>query len=157
MAACIPTPQAIDKTDTEGGRIAKVIAESRRCMAAESLAKARALASGKACGALCGISQNVVVPLPSMALQTTVKNCYNKYQSLEGCVPESVRIARIEQKTIDASYDANNPNARFTAYSRFFPAPCPPIPAWYAHAGEPVLQGKVCALPNKPNNPVLPG
>ena len=158
--ACTPTPQALDRTDTEGGRIAQILSESRRCMAAESLAKARAFASGKACGALCGVKQineQPPVPLPSMALQTKVANCYNKYQSLEGCVPESVRIARIEQKTIDASTDPNNLAARFSAYERFFPTPCPPLPAWYATAGEPILQGKACALPNKPDNPVLPG
>ena len=145
--------------NTEGGRISNLLSATRRCMAAEALAKAQALGSGGACGALCGAPaiKGQDTPLPSMALSATVVNCYSKYQSLEGCVPESTRIARLQQKTIDADIDPTNPATRFSLYARFFPEPCPPIPAWYATAGEPVLQGKNCALPNKPDNPVLPG
>jgi hypothetical protein len=146
--------------NTEGGRISNLLSETRRCMAAEALAKAQALGSGGACGALCGITTPVKrqdTPLPSMALSATVTNCYSKYQSLEGCVPESTRIARLQQRTIDADKDPLNPATRFSLYARFFPEPCPPIPPWYATAGEPVLQGKNCPLPNKPDNPVLPG
>jgi hypothetical protein len=144
---------------TEGARIAQILTNSRECMAAQALAKARALGSGKACGALCGVTQNAspLTPIPSMLLDARVNACYSKYQSLEGCVPESIRIARIQQKTIDMSTDPTNPDARFSEYVRNFPAPCPPDPAWYATAGEPKLQGKNCPLPNKPDNPVLPG
>jgi len=126
-------------------------------MAAEALAKARALGSGKACGALCVTprARAADTPLPSMLLLANA-NCYG-YQTLQGCVPESIRIARVQQKTLDGSTDATNPTARFSAYARNFPEPCPPIPPWYANAGQPILQGKNCALPNKPDNPVLPG
>jgi len=148
-----------DRTMTEGARIAHILSNSRECMAAEALAKARALASGNACGSLCGITQvaRPLVPVPSILLNAQVNSCYTKYQSLEGCVPESIRIARVQQQTIDLSTDPTNPDTRFSQYARNFPAPCPPDPAWYATAGEPKLQGKVCALPNKPDNPVLPG
>ena len=157
-AGCSVTPGTIDRTNTEGGRIANILANSRACMAAEALAKARAFASGKACGALCTIQPvaGQLVPPPSILLNSQL-NCYNKYQSLEGCVPESVRIARIQQKTIDLSADVKDPGARFAAYARNFPAPCPPIPPLYINAGQPILQGKRCGLPNKPGNPVLPG
>ena len=143
--------------NTEGGRIANLITSTRQCMAAEALAKARALGSGKACGALCGLPVGANVPLPSMVLDATVKICYSRYQTLEGCVPESVRIAAIQQRTLEESVNPLDPAARFSEFVRNFPAPCPPDPAWYANAGEPVLQLKNCPLPNKPDNPVLPG
>jgi hypothetical protein len=157
MSGCSTSPGTIDRTLTEGGRIANLLTNTRACMAAEALAKARALGSGKACGALCGVSQaGPQVPVPSMLLNATVKNCFNKYQTLEGCVPESIRIARLQQRTLDMSIDATNPGARFSEYARNFPAPCPPIPASYINAGQPILQGSSCGLPNKPGNPVLP-
>jgi len=146
--------------NTEGGRIANLLITTRQCMAAEALAKARALGSGKACGALCGAPQGILgpdTPIPSMLLAATVQNCYSEFQTLEGCVPESVRIARVQQQVLDKSKDSTNPDTRFAAYARVFPAPCPPLPAWYATAGEPILQGKNCPLPNKSDNPVLPG
>ena len=145
----------INRTDTEGGKIANILFESRRCMAAEALAKARAFASiGRP---VCKVTKNLqpAPALPSMLLEANA-GC-NKYQGPTTCVPESIRIANIQQKTIEASTDPTNPNARFAQYARFFPAACPPIPAFYINAGEPILQGKRCALPNKPDNPVLPG
>jgi hypothetical protein len=127
-------------------------------MAAESLAKAQAFSSGKAC---CGLTQQPVLQpppaYPSMLLAAQVTNCYSRYQTVEGCVPESIKIGRVEQRTLDLATNPLDPTTRFSAYARNFPEPCPPIPASYARAGEPVLQGKNCALPNKPDNPVLPG
>lgn len=145
---------------SEGSRMANLLASSKQCMAAEALAKARAFGSGKACGALCGVPQRnqaPAPPIPSMLLSATVTDCYSSYQTLEGCVPESVRLARMLQKTIDNSADPFNPDTRFAAYARNFPVPCPPDPAWYKNAGEPIMQGKNCPLPNSPFNPVLPG
>lgn len=143
--------------NTEGGRISNILSTARQCAAAEALAKARALGSGKACGALCGVPPPAKMQVPSMLLSATVTNCYSGYQTLEGCVPESVRIARVQQRAVDLATDPTDPTARFSAYARFFPEPCPALPGWYARAGEPVLQGKNCPLPNKPDNPVLPG
>lgn len=144
---------------TEGSRMANLLASSRECMAAEALAKARALGSRGACGALCGVSQGnrgPDPPIPSMLLSATVTNCYSSYQTLEGCVPESIRLARMVQRTIDNSTNPFDPDARFSVYARKFIAPCPPDPAWYKNAGEPILQGTNCPLPNNPSNPVLP-
>jgi hypothetical protein len=156
---CSNSVPNLERTMTEGGRIANILSNSRNCMAAEALAKARAFSSGKACGALCTVTRDAapVAPLPSMLLNSQINNCYNKYQSLEGCVPESIRIARLDKKTIDKSTDPTNPETRFSDYVRFFPAPCPPIPEFYKTAGEPKKQLKNCPLPNKPENPVLPG
>ena len=153
--ACVDSLPAINRTDTEGGKMANILFESRRCMAAEALAKARAFASiGRP---VCKVTKNLqpAPALPSMLLEANA-GC-NKYQGPTTCVPESIRIANIQQKTIEASIDATNPTARFAQYARNFPAACPPIPAFYINAGEPILQGKRCALPNKPDNPVLPG
>jgi hypothetical protein len=144
--------------NTESGRISNLLSATRQCAAAEALAKARAL--GKGCGALCDAQPTVRRPqtqIPSMLLSATVTNCYSDYQTLEGCVPESIRIARLQQRNLDLSIDSANVATRFSQYARFFPEPCPAIPASYARAGEPVLQGKNCPLPNKPDNPVLPG
>ena len=153
--ACVDSLPAINRTDTEGGKMANILFESRRCMAAEALAKARAFSSiGRP---VCKVTKNLqpAVALPSMLLEANV-GC-NKYKGPTTCVPESIRIANIQQKTIEASIDSTNPDARFAQYARFFPAACPPIPASYINGGEPILQGKRCALPNKPDNPVLPG
>ena len=143
--------------NTEGGRIALVLANSKACMAEEALAKARALAQ-RGCGSctLIDSTVNKPVPLESDVLNRKASNCF-LYQSPESGVPESVRVARMEQKTIDLSRDPNDPFARFSQFRRPFVQICPPIPEWYYTAGQPVLQGKSCPLPNKPGNPVLPG
>jgi hypothetical protein len=143
--------------NTEGGRIANLLASSKACMAEEALAKARAL-SNKSCGSSCTLIDSTInkpVPSESVILNATA-SCYI-YQSPESGVPESVRIARMQQRTLDLSRDPTDPLARFSAYRRPFIQICPPIPQWYYTAGEPVLQGKNCPLPNKPDNPVLPG
>ena len=143
--------------NTEGGRIANVLASAKACMAAEALAKARSL-RGSPCGRLCAPPDSTInkpVPQSSVALDAAAA-CYF-YQGPESGVPESVRIARAQQRTLDLSRDSTDPLARFSAYRRPFIEICPPIPQWYYTAGEPVLQGKRCALPNKPDNPVLPG
>ena len=141
--------------NTEGGRIANILSRSKCCMAAEALAKARAMSQPACCGSRTLIDTTLTHPVPpeSSVLNTS---CY-RYQSPESGVPESVRLARIQQCTLDASTDPTAPEARFSEFRRPFIQLCPPIPQWYYTAGEPVLQGKNCGLPNKPDNPVLPG
>jgi hypothetical protein len=143
--------------DTEGGRIANVVASAKACMAAQALAKARAFRGGP-CGKICALPDSTInKPVPqSSVLVDAAAGCY-LHQGPETGVPESVRIARTQQRTLDLSRDPTDPSARFSAYRRPFIQICPPIPQWYYTAGEPVLQGKNCALPNKPDNPVLPG
>ena len=141
--------------NTESGRIATLLATSKCRMAEQALAKARAR-SQRACVS-CKVtdSMNKSVPQSSVVLNAAA-SCYT-YQSAENGVPESVRIARTQQRTIDLSLNPNDPLSRFSQYRRPFVPICPPIPQWYYTAGEPVLQGKNCALPNNPDNPVLPG
>ena len=141
---------------TEGGRISNLLSESRCCVASSALAKARAFRPACVPCSKSGILKPAP-SLPSMLLTTTVASCYSSNLQFGECVPESIRIARVQQKTIDESTNPSDPSKRFSAYERFFPEPCDPIPSWYATAGEPILQGKNCALPNKPDNPVLPG
>jgi hypothetical protein len=156
--------------NTEGGRIALVLAAARECAASEALARARALRVGASpcAGRPCdgANSAGPEVPSESSVLDRRVTRLLNcGVQATEGCVPESVRIARHNACVLDAGTPPN----------RFIPPPCPPavyntvvvdatgqvigLPALGPNqSGNPaVLQGKVCPLPNKPDNPVLPG
>jgi hypothetical protein len=144
--------------NTERGRISNLLSRTRECMAGEALAKARAL-KGNPCGGSCTLLDSTInkpVPTPSAVLDAKLSNCF-LYQSPESGVPESVRLARVEQRTLELSRDPNDPLARFSQFRRPFIEICPPIPQWYYTAGEPKLQLKNCALPNTPDNPVLPG
>lgn len=154
--------------NTEGGRIANVLSSSRSCMAAQALAKARAL-SRRGCGESCTTIDSTVnnpVPLTSTEMQSRVANCFYKYQGPEYGVPASVLTARIQQRTLDLSRDPNDPLSRFAEFRRPFIQICPPIPQWYFTAGEPILQGPcnigtesaevAAAFAKNPSNPVLP-
>ena len=152
--------------NTEGGRIANVLAGAQACAAAEALARARALRSSCGGGPRCGqpTSQVEVLSESSVLTRRVEKLLSCGVQTVEGCVPESLRIARVNA----CAAAAVPPN-------RFVPAPCPPavyntvvvdaagevigLPALGPNvSGNPaVLQGKNCPLPNKPENPVLPG
>ena len=111
-------------------------------------------------GGFIGNTINSPVPQSSSKLQTNLLNCALKGLTVQGPVygiRQSIWTAQLQQKTIDLSVDATNPDSRFSMYRRPFIQICPPIPQFYYTAGEPVLQGQRCALPNKPDNPVLPG
>lgn len=142
--------------NTEGGRVSNLLSRTRNCMAAEALAKARALKGGS-CGSCTLIDSTINKPVPSSsaALEAN-QNCF-LYQSPESGVPESVRLARTEQRTLDLARAPGDPLTRFSQFRRPFIQICPPIPVWYYTAGEPKPQLKNCPLPNKPDNPVLPG
>jgi hypothetical protein len=158
---------------SESGRMSRLLADSRACMANVALAKARALYGGGPCSSSSCSPQPAQpgpeVPQSSSLLNQRAANCLkNGYVSPFVCVPESIRTATTSRNAIDC-YVKNGP------YERVFPAPCPPIvfdPYYYDEKGEragthalgtnisgrePILQGKVCPLPNKPYNPVLPG
>jgi hypothetical protein len=143
--------------NTESGRVSNILSNARCSMAAAALAKARLMTPTRYCGP-CG-SENKNIPsvnLPSMTLSAQATNCVS-YQAAASGVPSSVRTAQIEERTIYLSFDPSDPVTRFSEFRRPFIEVCPPIPQWYYTAGEPVLQGKNCPLPNKPDNPVLPG
>lgn len=141
--------------NTEGGRMANLMAKTRCNMAAVALAKAQALSQKGCCKPASDNTLTQPVALPSVALNAAAA-CYT-YQSVTSGVPESVRIARTQQETLDSSVDPANPSARFSQFRRPFIQVCPPIPIWYYRAGEPVSQGKSCPLPNKPYNLIIPG
>jgi hypothetical protein len=161
---------ACDRMNTEGGRIATVLAAARECAATEALARARALrvgaspCAGRPCGATPPESAQVLSE--SSVLDRRVARLLScGVQTIDGCVSESVRIARHNACVLDAGTPPN----------RFIPPPCPPavyntvvvdatgqvigLPALGPNqSGNPaVLQGRNCPLPNKPDNPVLPG
>jgi hypothetical protein len=162
--------------DSEGGRIARVLAAEKQCAARVALAKARALVGVTPCfgvpcvagpvaegeGAQARSSHDGIVldhvPSDSQYLAGKIDKCYSPRQLAEGCVPSSVYLARQMQCTLDNATNPLNPEARFSAYrGPFIPPVCPPIPAAALNANVPKLQGNNCPLPNKPWNPVLPG
>lgn len=152
---------------SEQGRIQGLLDQARRCCAAEALAKARAASArvGKPCAQTCGpvSPQNSAngppVPLESDALARKLVACYgNQTPIIPGCGTESQRISKLIQDTLDKSVDPFNPETRFSEYRRpYFPPACPPIPLEFLNGNVPKLQMRNCPLPNKPDNPVLPG
>lgn len=154
---------------SESSRLANLISKRRECSIKEVAVKAAAFHNRdcNACvkldlsGGELGNTINKPVPQSSSKLQTNILKCQNAgFLSVTGAeygVPESVRLARFEQRTLDLSTSAFDPDSRFSMYRRPFIPVCPPIPQTYIRGGEPILQGKNCSLPNKPDNPVLPG
>lgn len=152
----------------ESSRLAAMIRRQNECMVKQTLAKAAAI-SQKDCqncvkldlsGGIIGNTINSPVPQSSSKLKSDAIACQLRGLNVSGPetgVPQSVWIARMQQRTLDLSRDPNDPQSRFSAYRRPFVQVCPEIPQAYRNGGEPILQGKVCALSNKPDNPVLPG
>jgi hypothetical protein len=153
---------------SEGGRISRLVSDSRACATAAALAKARALYN-ESCKECKKSSSGAEVGTSSDALADKARRCATTgYVSPYSCVPESIRLQR-EQIRVKDCHAAGGP------YSRVFPAPCPPTrysPYVYDGSGnilgfqplgtntaglEPIPQLKACPLPNKPYNPVLPG
>jgi len=155
--------------DTEQGRIARVVRQARACEMDNALTKARAMY-----GTQCLASSNpvvpsesvyvdgvitynpVVVPSESTYLDGVVTPCYT-FKGPDLAVPESVRIARLTQMTIDQNTNPFNTDTRFAGYRRgFFPVLCPPIPQAALNANVPKNLGQTCPLPNKPFNVSYP-
>jgi len=146
----------------ESSRIAALIRQQNEC---KVVAVPRKVDCGPCqkldlSGGFLGNTINAPVPQSSSKLQSELISCQLRGYRVNGVetgVPQSVWTARLQQRTLDLSTDPSNPDARFSAYRRPFVQVCPPIPQFYLNAGEPILQGKACALPNKPDNPTLPG
>lgn len=152
----------------ESSRLAALIREQNECKVAAIVARGGALRKNDCApcekldlsGGFIGNTINSPVPQSSSRLQSNLIACKlrgNMVMGVETGVPQSVWTARLQQRTLDLSTDPSDPDARFSAYRRPFIQICPAIPQSYLRAGEPVLQGKVCPLLNKPDNPVLPG
>lgn len=139
--------------NSEGGRISQILQQTQRCVIQENLAKARAFIGKDSCiGCKPNIPTNTNVISESAYLLSHL-SCYNYVKP--PVIPESVRIARIIQETIDKSNDPMNADTRFADYA---PAavipPCPIIdPALNPYLQKPI---PLCPLPNVPTNPVLP-
>jgi len=146
----------------ESSRLAALIRQQNECKVVPVLRKTDCGPCQKLdlSGAFIGNTINAPVPQSSSKLQSNLLACERRGYTISGVetgVPESVRIARLQQRTQDLSTDPSNPDARFSEYRRPFVQICPAIPQFYYNAGEPVSQGKACALPNKPDNMILPG
>jgi len=137
---------------SESMRIAQL---ARRTRAQVEAAAAAAAALGKkACCDGPDVKSNAVTE--GEALNGVLKNCEFYMSPFPTPTTNSVNLQQLEARTILASRDPTDPLTRFSAYVRFFPEPCPPIPSFYATAGEPKIQDKGCGLPNLPGNVSLP-
>lgn len=145
-------------SDTEGGRIARVVRstdDERRRLAVQ---KARMFYTPPCCKKK--IQGAADVPSESVLLKTNLANCGGISNTIfwKVAVPESVRIAQLQQDVLSASVNPLNSETRFSEYApRPVPPVCPPIPQELLNSNIPRLQLKTCPLPNKSDNPVLPG
>lgn len=153
---------------SESSRLAALIRQKNECAVSATLDKAastRKIECGPCnkldlSGGFLGNTNTNPVPQSSSKLQSDTIACQRRGREIIGAVTgvsQSVWTARLQQRTLDLSVDPSNPDARFAAYRRPFIEICPAIPQSYYTAGEPVMQGLRCGLPNKPDNPVLPG
>ena len=145
--------------NTEGGRISHLIQKAKNCAIQEQLSKAQNYYGFNSCGTCVKINLNTTdVPSESSYLDSQIaKNTSCSFNYFKPPVlPESVRIARIQQEVIDKSTDPLNAIARFSQYSRVIIPPCPPTDPNIFNGSMP-KPAKICpALPNTPLNPVLP-
>lgn len=150
MSSCVytaNTPIATLKQiggNPEGGRMAQILAASKRCQVQEAIAKARAINAPGQCQA-APVSR-IVVPLESTNLQAQLAACARitaqqaqviATQPLRG-VPESVRIARLNQDILDQYSPYSDSSRRFLEYrGPYVPVQCPPIPTEITNANLP--------------------
>jgi len=136
--------------NSEGGRISQLLDNARQCAIQENLAKARAFIGGNACVSCKPYNYLGNTNVPSEgAYLASQPNCFNYVKP--PVVPESVRIARIQQCVLSNATNPLDPNKRFLDYA---PNPtiavCPPIT--YSNGSIPE---RCPALLNTPLNPVL--
>jgi len=138
--------------NTEGGRISQLVDSAKRCAIQEQLAKARNYYGYDSCQTCKPIVIGQTGQSESSYQNSKVANCgYDYYKP--PVVPESVRIARLEQDIFEKRNDPLNPQTRFVKYSpstRHIIIPCPQVN---------LLNGSpktICQLPNTITNPILP-
>lgn len=175
MSACVyppDTPIATQKQiggNPEGGRMAQILAASKRCQVKEAIAKARAINGPPMCSPVP--QSRAIVPLESTNLQAQVLACarinaqqasFIASQPLKG-VPESVRIARLNQDILDQYAPYSDSKRRFLEYRGPVVATvCPPIPTEITNANLPKPSTRcdtlnLLATGSAPNNLVRPG
>jgi hypothetical protein len=126
--------------DTEGGRLVQIQAAARRCATLEAIQKARA-----SCCPSTPVSRKQV-PLESTNLEGRLAACYRQTterasflasQPLRG-VPESVRIAQLQQNVLDDYAPQTDPARRFLEYrGPNVAVVCPPMPTEITNANLP--------------------
>jgi len=143
-------------TNTEGGRIALVLQNAAQCASVVALEKARIFGRSSACASIARTSGSIVPA--SSAILARATTCLTTVSSAT-CVPESTRIRRVQAHLLNASIQPLDPDTRFSEFNRrpLPPPVCPPIPQEFLNANVPKNQMRNCPLPNKPDNPVLPG
>ena len=134
--------------NSEGGRIARILQDARNCTIQENLIRARMFQGGNACVSCKPITSSNRDVQSESAYLASQPNCYTYVRA--PVVPESVRIARIQEAVLSNETNMLNANTRFSDYA---PAPtifvCPPIT--YSNGTVP----QKCQLPNTPLNPTL--
>jgi hypothetical protein len=134
---------------SEGGRIARILEDARNCTIQENLIRARKFQGADSCVSCKPYNYlgNTNIPSESAYLASR-SNCYTYVR--EPVVPESVRLARLQEAVLSNEINALLSNSRFSQYA---PSPtifvCPPIT--YSNGSIP----QKCPLPNTPLNPVL--
>ena len=128
----------------EGGRMVQILSAARRCQVQEAIAKARSINTG-ICSPPPPVSRKDV-PLESTALQGQLAACARinsqqaqqiAQQPLRG-VPESVRIARLNQQILDQYAPYSDSRRRFLEYvGPQIPPVCPPLPTEITNANLP--------------------
>ena len=134
--------------NSEGGRIARILEDARNCTIQENLIRARMYQGGNSCVACKPINTSNTNVLSESAFLASQPNCFTYVRA--PVVPESVRIARIQEAVLSNETNMLNAKTRFSDYA---PAPtifvCPPIT--YSNGSVP----QNCQLPNTPLNPSL--
>jgi len=175
MASCVYPPTVPIGTlkqtggNPEGGRMVQILATARRCQVNEAIAKARAINTGTCCPPV-PVSR-IVVPLESTNLEAQLARCARitaqqatllAQQPLRG-VPESVRIARLNQSVLDQYSPYSDSNRRFLEYQGpRVPVVCPPLPTEITNANLPKPSTRcdtlnLLASGGPPNNIIRPG
>ena len=118
---------------------------------------ARAMYGGSPCGTCDAVTADPAqkTPLESDLLDKQVRTCFS---GVVGTQPttEGVRTLDLITRTLDASVNPLDPDARFSQYrGPFIPPVCPPIPTAVLNANIPKSSTR-CQLPNKGYMPNLP-
>jgi hypothetical protein len=175
MSSCVYPPDVPKATakqiggNPEGGRMVQILEASRRCQVKEAIAKAKAINAPASCAPVP--QSRIVVPLESTNLEAQVARCARinaqqaqqlATQPLRG-VPESVRIARLNQEVLDQYSPYSDSNRRFLEYrGPFIPVQCPPIPTEITNANLPKPSTRcdtlnLLATGKPPNSIIQPG
>ena len=174
MSSCVytsETPIATQRQiggNPEGGRMVQILEASRRCQVKEAIAKARAINPPGCCQPV-PVSR-IIVPLESTNLEGQLARCARinaqqaqqiASQPLRG-VPESVRIAKLNQEILDQYSPYSDSNRRFLEYQGpVIPIACPPIPTEITNANLPKPSTRcdtlnLLATGSAPNNIIRP-